>query len=160
MAEKGKASKEGPASPPPKRGHGRPRKHPATPAVAPRELGCASPRVGVSLGAQGGTSSHGRGHRPRGSPHDEGRHAVVTRPPRPCFSLLDVLPKFVVWSESPTGTSLRLPRFFSGKLPSSGVDGLWLQADGCCSRASWVGTEVAASGSVVLTHGWQTFAPA
>nr|XP_020167899.1 B3 domain-containing protein Os03g0212300-like [Aegilops tauschii subsp. strangulata] len=69
-----------------------------------------------------------------------------------------MLPEFVVWSESLTGTLLRLPRFFSGELPSSGLDGLWLQADGYCSRASWVGAEVAASGGVVLTRGWQTFA--
>ena len=68
---------------------------------------------------------------------------MIVRLPRPCFSSLDVLPEFVVWSESPAGTSLRLPRFFSGELPSSGLDGLWLRADGCCSKASWVGAEVA-----------------
>ena len=79
---------------------------------------------------------------------------MIVRPPRPRFSLLDVLPEFVVWSESPAGTSIRLPCFFSSELPSSGLDGLWLQADGCCSRASWVGTKVAAYGGVVLTRGW------
>ena len=82
---------------------------------------------------------------------------MIVRPPRPRFSSLDVLPEFVVWSESPAGTSLRLPRFFSGELPSSGLAGLWLQADGCCSRASWVSIEVSASSSMVLTRGWHAF---
>ena len=85
---------------------------------------------------------------------------MIMRPPRSRFSSLDVLPKFGAWSESLASTSLRLPRFFSGKLPSSGLNGFWLQADGCCSRASWVGAEVAASGSMVLTRGWQTLAHA
>ena len=85
---------------------------------------------------------------------------MIVRPPRPCFSSLEVLPEFVVWLESPNGTSLRLPRFFFGELPSSGLDGLWLQADGCCSRASWVGAEVAAFGGMVLTRGWQNFSRA
>ena len=85
---------------------------------------------------------------------------MIMRPPRPLFSSLDVLPEFMVWSETPTGTSLRLPHFLSGELPSLGPDGLWLQADGCCGRASWVGTKVSASGSMVLTRGWQTFAHA
>ena len=39
-----------------------------------------------------------------------------------------------------------------------GLDGLWLQADGCCSRASWAGVEVTAVGNVSLTPGWQEFA--
>ena len=77
---------------------------------------------------------------------------MILCPPRPRFSSLDVLPEFVVWSESPAGTSLRLPHFFSDELPSSRLDGLWLQDDVCCSRASWVRTEVAASGGVVLTR--------
>ena len=149
-AEKGKASKEGPASPPPKRGRGRPRKHPAVPPAASRGRGRAPPKGSVAPGARDGTSSRGGGYRPRSSPHDEGRRAVIVRPPRPRFSLLDVLPEFMVWSESPAGTSLRLPRFFSGELPSLGLAGLWLQADGCCSRASWVSTDVSASGSMVL----------
>ena len=85
---------------------------------------------------------------------------MIVRPPRPRFSLLDVLPEFVVWSESPAGTSLRLVCFFSDELPSSGLDGLWLQAGGCCSRASWAGIEVTAAGNVALTHGWQAFARA
>ena len=85
---------------------------------------------------------------------------MIMCPPRPRFSSLDVLPEFVVWSESPAGTSLRLPRFFSGELPSSGLDGLWLQADGYCSRASWVGIEVTTAGSMVLARGWQTFSRA
>ena len=78
---------------------------------------------------------------------------MIVRPPWLRFSSLEVLPEFVVWSESPAGTSLRLPRFFSGELPSSGLAGLWLQADGCCSRASWVSTEVSTSGSMVLARG-------
>ena len=85
---------------------------------------------------------------------------MIVRLPRSRFSLLEVLPEFMVWSESPAGTSLWLPCFFSGELPSSGLDGLWLQADDCCSRASWGGAEVAASGSMVRTCGWQTFAHA
>ena len=85
---------------------------------------------------------------------------MIVCPPRLRLSSLNVLPEFVVWSKNPASTSLRLPRFFSGELPSSGLDDLWLHANGCCSRATWVGAEVAASGSVVLTHGWQTFARA
>ena len=40
------------------------------------------------------------------------------------------------------------------------MGGLWLQADGCCSRASWASLEVSAAGSLALTRGWQTFARA
>jgi len=39
-AEKGKARREGPDSPPPKHGRGRLRKHPVSPAAAPRGRGC------------------------------------------------------------------------------------------------------------------------
>ena len=85
---------------------------------------------------------------------------MIVRPPRPPFSSLDVLAEFVVWLESLTDTLLWLLCFFSGELPSSGLYGIWLQVDDYCNRASWVGTEVAASGGVVLTHGWQTFARA
>jgi hypothetical protein len=59
----------------------------------------------------------------------------------------------------PAGTRLSIPRFFSRALPT-GVDGLWLQADGCCSQASWVSAEFSASGDAYLTRGWQTFARA
>ena len=51
---------------------------------------------------------------------------MIVHLPRPCFSSLDVLPEFVVWPESPAGTLLRLPPFFSSELPSPGLDGLWL----------------------------------
>ena len=159
-AEKGKAPKEEPASPPPKRGRGCPSKHPAAPPVASRGRGHAPIKGGVALGARDGTSSCGGGHRFWSIPHDEGRCTVIVCPRWPRFCSLDVLPKFVVWSESPAGTSLWLPRFFSSELPSSGLASLWLQAAGCCSRASWVSTEVSASGSVVLARGWQTFARA
>ena len=40
------------------------------------------------------------------------------------------------------------------------MGGLWLQADGCCSRASWALLEVFTSGSLALTRGWQMFARA
>ena len=129
VAEKGKARQEGPGSPPPKRGRGRPRKHPATPAVAPR--------------GRGGGPLHGDGR-----PVGEGRRVVDTQPPRPRFHSAEVLPEFVVWSADPASTWLQLPRFFIGELPAGAPGGLWLQADGCCSRASWVGTEVAVTGSV------------
>jgi hypothetical protein len=64
-----------------------------------------------------------------------------------------------VCAEKPAGTWFPLPRFFSKVLPS-GLDGLWVQVDGCCSKASWVSVEVTAFGGVYLTHGWQTFARA
>ena len=51
---------------------------------------------------------------------------MAIRPPRLRFSSIDVLPDFVVWSERPAGTSFRLPRFFIGELPTSGLDGLRL----------------------------------
>ena len=89
------------------------------------------PRVGTPLGASEGTSSRNRGHRLRSSPHDEGRRAVIMHPPQLRFSLLDMLTEFVVWLASPVDTSLRLPHFFSSEIPSSGLDGLWLQVDGC-----------------------------
>jgi multisubunit Na+/H+ antiporter MnhE subunit len=44
------------------------------------------------------------------------------------------------------------------ELPVTGLDGLWLQADSCCSKASWVGVEVTVTGSVSLTRGWQACA--
>ena len=57
-AEKRKAPKEGPDSPPPKRGHRRPRKYVGTPAVAPQ----GHRRTPLREGA----SSYGRGGRRRG----------------------------------------------------------------------------------------------
>ena len=96
--------------------------------------------------------------------HDDGRiaadggRAPVARPPRPRFRAAEVLPEFVVWSAEPTSTRLPLPRFLLGELPAGALGGLWLQADGCCSRASWASLEVSAAGSLALARGWQTFA--
>lgn len=85
---------------------------------------------------------------------------MVARPPRPRFHTAEVSPEFVVWSENPAGNWLQLPRFFAGELPASGPGGLWLQADGCCSKASWVAVETSAAGNIALARGWQTFARA
>ena len=85
---------------------------------------------------------------------------MVARPPRPRFHSAEVLPEFVVWSENPAGNWLQLPRFFANELPASGPGGLWLQADGCCSRASWVAVEFSVEGNIALPRGWQTFARA
>ena len=85
---------------------------------------------------------------------------MVARPPRPRFHVSEVMPEFVVWSEDPAGSWLQLPRFFAVELPASGPGGLWLQADGCCSRASWVAVEVSVAGNIALARGWQTFARA
>ena len=59
-----------------------------------------------------------------------------------------------MWSERPAGTWLKLPRFFAGELPATGPGGLWLQADGCYSKASWAAFEVSVAGNVALTRGW------
>ena len=85
---------------------------------------------------------------------------MVARPPRSRFHTAEVSPEFVVWSENPAGNWLQLPRFFVDELPASGPGGLWLQADGCCSKASWVAVETSAAGNVALARGWQTFARA
>ena len=85
---------------------------------------------------------------------------MVARPPRPRFHSAKVSPEFVVWSENPAGNSLQLPRFFVDELPASGPGRLWLQADGCCSKASWVAVETSAAGNIALARGWQTFARA
>src|SRR4051812_28276715 len=99
--DKGKACQEGPDSPPPKRGCGRPRKHSAAPDVAPQGRGCTPSGAGVALGGRGGVSSCGGGCSRQSSPCAEGRRAMVTRPPRPRFDSAEVLPEFVVWSEQP-----------------------------------------------------------
>src|SRR4051812_36102165 len=91
-AEKGKARQEGPGSPPPKRGRGRPRKHAATPAMAPRGRGRTPSGTGVILGGLSGVSPHSEGHSRWGSPCTEGRRVVVTWPPRPRFHSTEVLP--------------------------------------------------------------------
>src|SRR3954466_12911274 len=51
-------------------------------------------------------------------------------------------------------------RFLLGELPAGAPGGLWLQAEGCCSRSSWAALEVSANGGLALTHGWQAFARA
>ena len=79
---------------------------------------------------------------------------MVARPPRSRFHSVEVLPEFVVWSENPAGNWPQLPRFFSDELPASDPGGLWLEADGCCSRASWVAVEVSVAGNVALARGW------
>ena len=85
---------------------------------------------------------------------------MATRPPRPRSHSVEVLPEFVVWSAERASTRLLLPRSLLGELPSGAPGGLWLQADGCCSRASWASLEVSAAGSLALTCGWQTLARA
>ena len=70
------------------------------------------------------------------------------------------MPEFFMWSADPTSTWFQLPRFFVGELPAGAPGGLWLQANGYCSRASWVSLEVSAAGSLALAHGWQSFARA
>ena len=89
-----------------------------------------------------------------------GGHAPTVRPSRPRFHTAEVLPEFIVWAVEPNGARLQLPRFLLGELPAGALGGLWLQADGCCSRASWASLEVSAAGSLALTRGWQTFARA
>ena len=89
-----------------------------------------------------------------------GGRASVARSPRPRFRTAEVLPEFVVWSAEPTSTRLQLPRFLLGELPVGAPGGLWLQADGCCSRASWASLEVSAARILALTRGWQIFARA
>ena len=76
---------------------------------------------------------------------------MVARPPRLRFHSAEVSPEFIVWSENPAGNWLQLPRFFTGELPASGPGGLWLQADGCCSKASWVAVETSTAGNIVLS---------
>ena len=78
---------------------------------------------------------------------------MVARPPRPCFHSAEVLPEFVVWSKNPAGTWLQLPRFFAGELPATGPGDLWPQADGCCSKDSWVAVEVSVTGNAALARG-------
>ena len=71
---------------------------------------------------------------------------------------MEVSPEFVVWSENPAGNRLQLPRFFVDELPTFGLGGLWLQADGCYRKASWVAVETSAAGNIALARGWQAFA--
>ena len=79
---------------------------------------------------------------------------MVTQPTRPCLHSAKVLPEFVVWSENPAGTWLQLPRFFAGELSATGLCGLWLQADGYYSQASWVTVEVSVAGNAALARSW------
>ena len=71
-----------------------------------------------------------------------------------------MLPEFIVWSENLVGNWLQLPRFFAGELLAPGPGGLWLQADGYYSKASWVAVEISSAGNIALARGWQTFARA
>ena len=68
-----------------------------------------------------------------------------------------MLLEFVVWLESPAGTWLQHPHSFPGELPAGALDGLLLQADGCCSKASCVAVEVSSASNMALAHSWQTF---
>ena len=79
---------------------------------------------------------------------------MVARPPRPRFHSAEVLQEFVIWSENPTGNWLQLPCFFADELPASGPGGLWQQADGCCSKASWVMVEVSSCAVGWSGPGW------
>ena len=85
---------------------------------------------------------------------------MVAWPPRPHFHLAEASPEFVVWSENPASNWLQLLRFFVDELPAPGPSGLWLQADGCYSKASWVAVETSAAGNIALARGWQTTARA
>ena len=89
-----------------------------------------------------------------------GRRSGVVRPSKPHSHLDEAALEFIVWSESPAGTRLPLPRSLVDELLGASSCGFWLQADGCYSRASWVVVEVSASGAVALARGWQTFARA
>ena len=78
---------------------------------------------------------------------------MMARTPRPRFHSAEVSPEFVVWLKNPAGNWLQLPRFFADEPPASGPGGLWLQADGCCSKASWVAVETSAAGNIALALG-------
>src|SRR3954466_13442750 len=106
-AEKGKAHQVEPASPQPKRGRGRPRKHPVAASAAPRCHGDGSCHGGGRAAVAGG-------------------RALVARSPRPRFRAAQVLPEFVIWSAEPTSARLQLPRFLLGELPAGAPGGLWL----------------------------------
>lgn len=151
--EKAKAPKEGPDSPPPKRGRVLPRKYATTPAVAPRGRGRSHSKEGAASGGLVGTSSYGGGRCGHGSRCEQARRAVATRPPRPRSHSGDSPSKFVVWAEKPAGAWLQLPCFFAGALPAGAPGGFWVQADGCCSKASWVEAKVTDAGNVFLNAG-------
>ena len=104
-AEKGKARQVEPASPPPKRGRGRPRKHPVASTAAPR--------------GRGDDFQHGDGRTAA-----VGGRALVARSTRPRFRAAEVLPEFVVWSAEPTSTHLPLPRFLLDEPPAGAQGGL------------------------------------
>src|SRR3954462_3945379 len=97
-AEKGKALQVEPAYPPPKRGRGRPRKHPVAAPVAFSGHGHGSQRGGGRAAVAGG-------------------RAWVARSPRSRFRAAQVLPGFFVWSAEPTSASLQLPPILLGELP-------------------------------------------
>lgn len=81
---------------------------------------------------------------------------MAARPPRLRSHSDAAAREFVVWVEWPAGTWIHLPCFFA-ELPVGGFDGLWPQADGSSSKASWVEVEVTAAGNVFLNREWQAF---
>ena len=82
-----------------------------------------------------------------------GGRVPTVRPPRPRLHTTEVLLEFIMWAVEPTSAWLQLPRFLLDELPASALGGLWLQADGCCSQASWASLEVSVAGSLALTRG-------
>ena len=155
-AERGKGVKEL-VSPPLKRGRGRPHKHAATDMIVPWGSGRGFSGSGRATNKRRGASPLGGGGRGRGG---AGGRPAPNRPPRRQLHSSDAASEFVMWVEKPGSMWLRLRRWFRAELPEEGPDGVWLQADGCCSGAFWVGVEVLASGDVFLGHGWQSFARA
>ena len=151
-AEKGKAPKDL-ALLPPKRGHGHPCKQATAPAATPRESGRGLPSLVAVAGERRGASSRDEGGRGRGGRDGARQRMVAARTPHPQLHSFDVSSEFMVWAEKPGGLWLRLPRSFGDMLPAGGPGGVWLQADGCCSGASWVEVDVAPSGDVFLERG-------
>ena len=152
-SEKGKAPKEGPDSPPPKRGRGRPRKHAATAVTVPRGSGRGFSGSDGVAGERRGVSPLGGGGRGRGGLGGAGGRTAPIRPPRQQLHSSDAASEFVMWVEKPGSMWLWLPRWFHAELLEEGPDGIWLQADGCCSGAFWVEVKVLASGDVFLGRG-------
>ena len=79
---------------------------------------------------------------------------MVARSSRPRFHSAEVSPEFVFWSENPAGNWLQLPCFLVDELIAPGPGRLWLQADGCCSKASWVAVKTSTAGNIALARGW------
>ena len=104
-AEKGKARQVESSSPPPKRGRGRPRKHPVASWAASRGRGGGPLRSDERLAMVGG-------------------RVPAVRPPRTRLHTVEVLAEFIVWAVEPTGARLLLPRFLLGELPAGALGGL------------------------------------